>query len=574
MSKLQDPDPAASPPDGQVHHADELPGADELQGADEEWWQGCIIYQIYPRSFNDTNADGVGDLRGVVEKLEYVASLGVDAIWLSPFFESPMRDYGYDVSNYRAVDPIFGDLEDFRQLVDRAHALGLKLIIDQVLSHTSDLHEWFKSSRRDRQNPYADWYVWADPKPDGTAPNNWLSLFGGPAWTWDSRREQYYLHNFLPSQPDLNFHNPEVQERMLEEVEFWLRLGVDGVRLDACNFYFHDRELRDNPAKPRRADGTPVVRGDNPYSYQQHMYSVSQPECLEFHRRLRELLARYPGTTSVGEITTDNALEVIGDYLDGGDKLCMGYTFDLLTTDFDCQSVMDIVCEAQRHLADGWPCWSASNHDVVRTISRTPEPHSPSQAVLILAFMASVRGSVCIYQGEELGLPEADIPFHQIQDPYGIPFWPEFKGRDGCRTPMPWDGDAAHGGFSEAEPWLPVTAAHLALSCDRQEQDPASTLHRFRRFMAWRGQQPALRRGSFRLLDVQGQGGIFLRQHPRQTLLVALNFSHETLRLSLPAAVTVRQPLEGHGFSGEWDVTQGEIVLPPWEAFFAEVDAG
>src|SRR3954471_2607988 len=264
-----------------------------------EWWRGGVIYQIYPRSFQDSNGDGIGDLPGITARLDYVAGLGVDAIWLSPFFQSPMKDFGYDIEDFRDVDPMFGTLEDFDRLLVRAHELKLKVIIDMVLSHTSDHHPWFRESRADRSNPRADWYVWADAKPDGTPPNNWLSVFGGSAWTWDPRRAQYYLHNFLDGQPDLNLRRPEVQDAVLADCGFWLDRGVDGFRLDASNFYMHDGALRDNPPKPSNGVPTEGISMVNPYSMQWHQYDKSQPENLAFLRRLRALLDRHPGTMAV-----------------------------------------------------------------------------------------------------------------------------------------------------------------------------------------------------------------------------------------------------------------------------------
>ncbi len=283
-------------------------------GAD--WWRGAVIYQIYPRSFMDSRGDGIGDLRGVIEKLDYIASLNVDAIWLSPFFTSPMKDFGYDISNYRDVDPMFGSLEDFDRLVEAAHARGLKVTIDQVMSHTSDQHAWFEESRQSRDNPKADWYVWADPKPDGAPPTNWQSVFGGSAWQWDTRRCQYYLHNFLASQPDLNFRTPAVVEAILEEARFWLERGVDGFRLDAVNFCTHG-ELKDNPPRQEITESFLGVRPDNPYGYQLHQYDKTQPENLVFLERLRALLDEYPGATSVGEVGDDDALGVMAAYSRG-----------------------------------------------------------------------------------------------------------------------------------------------------------------------------------------------------------------------------------------------------------------
>jgi alpha-glucosidase len=298
-----------------------------------DWWRGCVIYQVYPRSYQDTSGDGIGDIRGIIERLDHIASLGVDAIWLSPFFKSPMADFGYDVSDYCDVDPMFGTLSDFDELIELAHAKGLRIIIDQVISHSSDQHPWFKQSRSSRDNAKADWYIWADPKHDGTAPNNWLSIFGGPAWEWDTVRRQYYMHNFLASQPDLNFHNPDLQNAILDTVRFWLDRGVDGFRLDTVNFYVHDKQLRDNPPLSKNAEDGNFMGVDapdtNPYGFQDHLYDKSQPENIVFLQRLRALLDEYEGRTTVGEVGDGRrSLKTVAAYTNGGDKLHMCYTFD------------------------------------------------------------------------------------------------------------------------------------------------------------------------------------------------------------------------------------------------------
>lgn len=308
---------------------------------DENWWRGAVIYQVYPRSFQDTTGDGLGDINGITERLPHIASLGVDAIWLSPFFKSPQADMGYDVSDYCDVDPLFGALDDFDRMLKEAHRFGLKVMIDQVISHSSDQHPWFKESRSSRDNPKADWYVWADPKPDGTAPNNWLSIFGGPAWEWDGVRKQYYMHNFLGSQPDLNFHNAEVQNALLDSVKFWLDRGVDGFRLDTINFYFHDKLLRDNPPLIPDPDATSNDAPDvNPYGMQNHLYDKTQPENIAFLQRFRALLNQYEGRTSVGEVGDGaRSLKTVADYTSNGDKVHMCYTFDLLGPEFSASHI-------------------------------------------------------------------------------------------------------------------------------------------------------------------------------------------------------------------------------------------
>ncbi|MFM7433891.1 MAG: alpha-amylase family glycosyl hydrolase, partial [Gammaproteobacteria bacterium] len=332
--------------------------------ATAEWWRDAVIYQVYPRSFADSNGDGTGDLPGLIGKLDYIASLGVDAIWVSPFYRSPMADFGYDISDYRDVDPVFGTLADFDRLLAESHRRGLRVIVDQVLSHSSDRHPWFEESRRSRDNPKADWYVWADAQADGTPPNNWLSIFGGPAWQWEPRRGQYYLHNFLVSQPDLNYHNPQVAAQMLEEAEFWLRRGVDGFRLDAINFCFHDAQLRSNPAKPlaeRKGRGYTI---DNPYAAQYHLHDNTQPETLGFVEQLRKLVDRYPGAMTLGEISCEDPFAAVRDYTAGDRRLHSAYCFELLVDQFSTAHARDVFATLAVSAPDFWPVWAVGNHDV------------------------------------------------------------------------------------------------------------------------------------------------------------------------------------------------------------------
>ena len=508
-----------------------------------DWWRGAVIYQIYPRSFQDSNGDGVGDLPGIIARLDYVASLGVDAVWISPFFKSPMADFGYDVSDYRDVDPLFGTLEDFDRLLTRAHGLGLKVMIDQVLSHTSAEHPWFKESRQDRANPKADWYVWAEARDDGTPPNNWLSIFGGSAWKWEPRRRQYYLHNFLAEQPDLNFHNPDVRVAMLDNVRFWLDRGVDGIRLDAINFCFHDCALRSNPAKPPAERKGRGYAADNPYAYQYHYYDNTQPEMLPFLGELRALLERYPGAVSLGEISAENSNATIAAYTGLG-RLHMAYSFELLSDDGSPAHIRATVEESKAAMHEGWPCWAVSNHDVERVASRWGHGEmSPARAIQLTALIASLRGTMCVFQGEELGLAEAMVPFEALRDPFGIEFWPSFKGRDGCRTPMPWTR-APGAGFSEAKPWLPVSSAQQALAVEVQETDPASTLNGFRRFLRWHKEQPVLKSGDIAFVHTDERVLVFMRDFEGSRILVAFNLS------DAPAAVELSADYRGSVLSG------------------------
>jgi len=511
---------------------------------DTDWWRGAAIYQIYPRSFQDTTGDGSGDLRGVIRRLPYVASLGVDAVWLSPFFKSPMADMGYDVSDYCAVDPMFGSIEDFDALMAEAHRLGLRVIIDQVLSHSSDRHPWFVESRASRDNPKADWYVWADAKPDGTAPNNWLSVFGGPAWEWDSVRRQYYLHNFLASQPDLNFHNRQVQDAILDTVRFWLERGVDGFRLDTVNYYFHDTELRDNPPIPAGAPHD--VPETNPYGFQDHLYDKTRPENLGFLVKFRRLLDEYGIRTSVGEVGDGpRSLKTVAAYTSAGDKLHMSYTFDLLSPDFSPEHIRKSITAFEEAVADGWVCWAFSNHDVIRHVTRwTPPGFSHERiAKFSIALLAALRGTICLYQGEELGLEEADLAFEDLVDSYGIRFWPGFKGRDGARTPMPWNAAEPHGGFSTGKPWLPVPDAHRAAAADVQEREPGSVLHAYRAMLALRKASHALTAGAFAFIEAVPGLLAFVRTSSEERLLCVYNFADREMNWTLPDGYSGLEPV-------------------------------
>ena len=525
------------------------------------WWRGAVIYQIYPRSFQDSNGDGIGDLRGIMERLPYIASLGVDVIWISPFFTSPMKDFGYDVSDYCDVDPMFGSLADFDGLVATAHKLGIKVLIDLVLSHTSDQHPWFKESRASRDNARANWYVWADPKPDGTPPTNWLSIFGGSAWQWDATRLQYYLHNFLTSQPDLNFHEPQVQDALLDVVRFWLERGVNGFRLDTINFYFHDAELRDNPALAPELRNATIAPAVNPYNHQEHLYDKNRPENLDFLRRFRAVLDQYDAA-AVGEVgDAQRGLEILGEYTSGGDKVQMCYAFEFLSPEAPVAArFASVIGQLDAAAPEGWACWAFSNHDVVRHITRWNL--TPAAARLYTTLLLCLRGSVCLYQGEELGLQEAELAFEDLQDPYGIQFWPEFKGRDGCRTPMVWAPDNQNGGFTQGNPWLPVSREHLHLAVEAQERAPDALLHHYRRAIALRQAHPALRSGSMTEITTEGDVLSFLREDAGETVFCAFNLSHEPATLSLPSGnwQAVGQELNSSG-PGE----DGLVHLGPWQ---------
>jgi alpha-glucosidase len=511
----------------------------------DEWWRGAVIYQIYPRSFQDDSGDGLGDLPGLIRRLDHVASLGVDAIWLSPIFPSPMKDMGYDVSDYCGIDPIFGSLEDFDQLVAKAHQLGLKVIIDQVLSHTSDRHPWFMESRMSKDNARADWYVWADPLPDGSPPNNWLAVFGGVAWEWEARRRQYYLHNFLVEQPDLNFHNPEVQEAVLEVMRFWLERGVDGFRLDTVNFYTHDRALRSNPPVTETRPNLPPV---NPFDMQRAVYSRNRPENLPFVERMRALTDAYDARMMVGEVGEkgDLGIGLMADYTRGDRRLHMAYSFDLLGPVFTAAHFRHEVETFFRAAPDGWPCWSFSNHDVQRHVTRWAKAgEEEAVARLSIAILASLPGSICLYQGEELGQTDTELTYEELTDPPGLRFWPENKGRDGCRTPMVWEAGAPHAGFSPVTPWLPVKPAQAARAVDRQEGREGTVLSAYRRPIAFRQARPELRRGAARFLDLPEPVLGIVRGEEGAEVTVLFNLGREEATVEMPGDLTEVGP--GHG---------------------------
>ena len=509
------------------------------------WWKGSVFYQVYPRSFMDADGDGVGDLRGLIQRLDHVAALGVDAIWLSPVFRSPMEDFGYDVSDYCEIDPVFGTMDDFDALVAAAHARGLKLVIDQVWSHTSDRHPWFEASEAEPKGDKGDWYVWADAGADGAEPNNWLSVFGGSAWTWSPRRGQFYLHNFLSSQPDLNFHNPAVQEAVLEAARFWLDRGVDGFRLDVVNYYAHDPELRDNPPS-----GAVTA---NPYGAQRHVHNRSRPETLAFVARLRHLLDAY-GAMAVGEVFDDDALERQREYTDGQGRLHTAYSFFLLDAQAATPALFTQAMEAWQG-AGGWPAWSLGNHDVVRFPTRFGAADDPERIKSLLALLLSLRGSPFLYQGDELGLPQARIPPGRGRDPFAG------FSRDGARTPMPWTAGAPNAGFSAAaETWLPVDPRHGPLAVDAQDADPDSVLRFTQRFLALRRGLPMMRAGEAVIRPAPDGVLAFERIGEGGRLLCVFELAGRAAAIDAPAGAA----LLPSGLRAE--LTGGVLALPPYGA--------
>lgn len=521
-----------------------------------DWWRGAVIYQIYPRSYLDTTGNGVGDLPGILEKLDYIADLGVDGFWISPFFTSPMADFGYDVADFRDVDPLFGTLGDFDAIVQKAHRLGLKVVIDQIYSHTAKTHAWFTESRQSKSNPKADWYVWADAKPAGEPPNNWQSFFYGPAWTWDAHRSQYYMHNFLPEQPDLNLWNPEVRAAILDTLRFWLDRGVDGVRLDAISHCLHDPALRDNMPRPNPEAGKP---GD----MQDKIYTVGLPEVADFMAEIRSVLDEYDDRFAVGEIGGDDPLGQALTYADPQRSLQTFYSFSFL---FQSPLTPTLIRDAMEDMLsrhpDGWPTQVFSNHDAVRAPSRWADGWpGPEPAQMLNILLLSLRGSVCLYQGEELGLNQTDVPFEQLVDPEAIKNWPRTLGRDGARTPMPWRSVGDQAGFSSAEPWLPIDQRHFGLAAERQAGDPTSTLEITRHALKRRAELECLRTGDIRFTASDTHFLGFVRATDTEEILCCFNLSAEPIQRNLPAGKPW-QALDGFPVRG--DLKAGVIELPPY----------
>lgn len=485
---------------------------------EKKWWQGAVIYQIYPRSFLDTDGDGIGDLEGVIRKLPYIATLGVDAIWLSPIFKSPQRDFGYDVSDYRAIDPLFGTMAACERLIAEAHKLDIKIVFDVVLSHTSNEHAWFKASRADKT---CSRYVWANPKADGSPPNNWVSVFGGPAWTFDPMRGQYYLHNFLPSQPDLNFHDASVQQDVLDVCKFWFDKGIDGLRLDVVNFYFHDKALRDNPAREKSMGAATQFEKPDPYNMQAHLHDKSQPENIAFMEQLRKVAG---DKFLLGEIGDDRPLERMAEYgANGRLDTCYSFAFmggqtKQLTPAYIKNAVLDELKQAN---GTTWPTWAFSNHDVVRAPTRFGY-ETPQFAKMLLALLTCLRGTVCLYQGEELGLTESTLTYDQLQDPWGRHLWPVWQGRDGCRTPMPWT-EGKNLGFTSGTPWLPADGTHAVLNAEAQQMDESSVLEFTKKLLAYRRKSEALQNGDIDFLDTEGDTLAFTRTRGNSCVLCAFN---------------------------------------------------
>jgi alpha-glucosidase len=522
------------------------------RGATERWYYGAVVYQVYVRSFCDGNGDGQGDFAGLISKLDYIASLGVDAIWLSPIHPSPNRDWGYDVADYEGVHPDYGTLADFHTLIGQAHSKGLKIILDEVLAHTSDEHAWFAASR-DGDIAKRDWYVWADPQTDGTVPNNWLSVFGGPAWSYQPARRRYYHHKFLRQQPKLNWTEPQAREAALKVLDLWLERGVDGFRLDVANAFLHDAALTDNPPIPAAERGP--VEWSAAANMQRHLHDSNLFENRALLDVIRRRVEAFDNRFVFGEFSEE--FERSGCYLSPEQGLHAGYNFALLMAS-DAKAIADHLRTLAQY-PDHWPGIAFSNHDVTRTVSR----FGPGSAKVMLALLLTLRGSILLYQGEELGLPEVDLARDQLRDPVGDLYYPLFKGRDGCRTPMPWDANAPHLGFTTGTPWLPLGESHAALAVAAQEKDPASALAYTRRLLAARKAHPALREGGLTLLAAPPP----LLAFQRDEIVCVFNLGRETLSWAAPLLAGKTALDFG---TGEAALAQSTLTLGPLSAWFGQ----
>jgi alpha-glucosidase len=487
------------------------------------WWQTGVIYQIYPRSFQDSNGDGVGDLRGIMRRLPYLAELGVDAIWISPIFVSPMADFGYDIADYTGIDPLFGTLQDFDDLVAAAHALGLKVILDFVPNHTSDRHPWFLQSRSSRDNPKRDWYIWRDPAPAGGPPNNWLSEFGGEAWEYDAATSQYYYHAFLAAQPDLNWRNRQVRAAMYDVMRFWLQRGVDGFRVDVIWHLIKDDQFRDNPPNPEFRPGDPPNHAVVP------LYTADRPEVQDVIADMRRVVDEFPARVLIGEIYLpfERLVSYYGRDLSG---VHLPFNFALLGAAWNARQLAKLIEEYEAALPrGGWPNWVLGNHDKPRLASRVGRDQARVAAMLLL----TLRGTPTIYYGEEIGMEQAAVAPEDVRDPFEIRVPGQGLGRDGCRTPMQWD-DSPNAGFSTTKPWLPVSANASAGNVAQQQAEAASIYHLYRKLIALRKSQPALQLGSYRPLVASGDLLLYVRELGDDRLFVALNLAPDPAVLSFP----------------------------------------
>jgi alpha-glucosidase len=538
------------------------------------WWQHAVFYEIYPRSFKDSDGDGVGDLNGITSKLDYLSGLGIDAIWITPFYPSPQVDFGYDVSDYEKVDPQFGTLADFDRLIKEAHQRRIKIIVDYVLNHTSDQHPFFVASRSSRSSPYRDWYVWRDPKPGGGPPSNWSSSFGPTAWTLDEKTGQYYYHRFYKEQPDLNWHNPEVEKRMFQTVRFWLKRGVDGFRLDAVNYLFEDPQFRDNPVKAELRPGSTTEH------LQELKYNRDLPELHDVMMRLRTFTDRYdPNRLLIGEAYVADWDVLMRYYGPDNNELQLPFNFFLVMgkvkTSLDAAAFRSVINDSEKALRGRWTTYVLSNHDNPRAYDRYGDgQHNDQIAKLLATMLLTLRGSPFLYYGEEIGMVTTEPKtIEEVQDPVGKRYWPANKGRDGERTPMQWD-PSPRAGFTTGQPWLKVPPTATERNVAVQAKDPASILNFYQDLIRLRRQSPAILDGDYMSIGDDPHIFAYRRWSAAQSMIVALNMSNEsrTLRLDKGAmsGASGFRVVSSNLSTGKNQVVQTEVQLAPFEALILE----
>jgi alpha-glucosidase len=527
------------------------------------WWQQGIVYQIYPRSFQDSNGDGIGDLEGIRRRLDYLCELGVDAIWISPIYPSPMVDFGYDILDYRGIDTIFGTIETFDNFLTEAHFRGLKVILDFVPNHTSDQHPWFLESRSSRQNPKRNWYLWRDPAPDGGPPNNWLANFGGSGWAFDAATGQYYYHAFLQEQPDLNWRNPEVRQAMYDVLRFWLNRGVDGFRVDVLWLLIKDEHFRDNPPNPNWQPHQPGIER------RLQVYSADQPEVHEVTAEMRMVLDAYPDRVLIGELylPVERLVSYYGRDLRGAH---LPFNFQLIFAAWTAQAISRIVAEYEAALpVRGWPNWVLGNHDQKRIATRVGIAEARVAAMLLL----TLRGTPTLYYGDELGLENVPVPPDQAQDPWEKNEPGLGLGRDPARTPMPWDG-TNNAGFTTGPPWLPLNANRAICNVTTLSADPGSILTLYRRLIALRRERAALHSGDYIATQSIGDVMVFERRDSRdRSILVALNFGHAPQHLLLPAHAPQARMLLSTALDREGEPVNARLDLRPTEGVVLDLFA-
>ncbi|MFI5014333.1 MAG: alpha-amylase family glycosyl hydrolase [Hyphomicrobiales bacterium] len=496
---------------------------------EKPWWQRSVIYQIYPRSFQDSDGDGIGDLRGIMNRADYLVWLGVGAVWFSPFYVSPMADFGYDIADYLNIDPSYGSLADFDDLVEALHGRNLRIILDFVPNHTSDEHPWFKQSRGSRDNPRRDWYIWRDPAPGGGPPNNWQSIAGGGAWQFEPATGQYYYHAFLAGQPDLNWRNPSVREAMYEVLRFWLKRGADGFRVDAVGCLAKDPQFRDDPPNPDYRDGDP------PFARNKMEFSANRPEVHDIVAEMRRVVDAHPGEhVLIGEVYL-RVEQLVPYYGARSDGLQLPANFNLLWTPWKPEALLELIEAYEAALPPGaWPDWVLGNHDQSRIATRL----GPAQARIAMLLLLTLRGTPTVYYGDELGLENVAVPPDKARDPFGINMPGLGQGRDPERSPMPWDR-SANAGFTTGEPWLPLAADRQDICVAAQRQDRRSMLTLTRELLALRRREPALSQGGWSPVAVEGDVLAYARSFRGRRFVVVLNLD------AMPKSIRFTEPLSG-----------------------------